>query len=145
MNTLKQHVCAVALFLFLSLPFGHIRADLFGGDIPLLIQLIANSIKQLTELRGILKQGDVIQHESSKAYTSQIEASKMTARGIGALLQSLAQMQRNQAMAIKLQSQDLAEKNAQEKIQTEQYIATKDAISQALSSSQMKTRLVTLK
>ena len=69
----------------------------------------------------------------------------MTARGIGALLQSLAQMQRNQAMVIKLQSQDLAEKNTHEKIQTEQYLATKDAISQTLSSSQLTTELVNLK
>jgi hypothetical protein len=41
----------VLVFLFLSMP---VRADLFGGDILLLTQILANAVQQLSKLQSII-------------------------------------------------------------------------------------------
>lgn len=48
---------AVVMLSAVALAPTPVRADFWGGDIPLLIQIVANTLQQLTELRAILGNG----------------------------------------------------------------------------------------
>lgn len=52
-SRLKRILVFFAILLSLSYP-RPVRADLWGGDIPLLIQIVANTLQQLAQLRAIL-------------------------------------------------------------------------------------------
>jgi len=57
---MKTRLKRIAIFLFLLLLFSYprtVNADFFGGDIPLLIQIVANTLQQLAQLRAILGTG----------------------------------------------------------------------------------------
>jgi len=57
MRTKKARVLALCLSLsMLAIP-RPARADFWGGDIPLLIEIVANTLKQLAELRALLNNG----------------------------------------------------------------------------------------
>lgn len=56
---MKQRLCAVITALSLLLPFPNVaRADLFGGDVAVLTQILANAIQQLAQLRQMLQTGN---------------------------------------------------------------------------------------
>ncbi len=48
---------AILLIVFTVFPLRPARADFWGGDIPLLIQIVANTLQQLAQLRSILGNG----------------------------------------------------------------------------------------
>ena len=48
---------AILLIVFTVFPSRPARADFWGGDIPLLIQIVANTLQQLAQLRSILGNG----------------------------------------------------------------------------------------
>lgn len=53
-----KRIFAVIISLTLTLaPFRSARADLFGGDVAVLVQILAQSIKQLYELQQLLQNG----------------------------------------------------------------------------------------
>lgn len=53
MKKYKGKVVALLLCLILSVP-KPARADMWGGDIPLLIEIVTNTLQQITQLRNIL-------------------------------------------------------------------------------------------
>ena len=55
---MKKHVLAVFTALCLLLPATKARADLFGGDVAVLVQILANALQQLAQLREILRSGE---------------------------------------------------------------------------------------
>ena len=82
--------------------------------------------------------GKAAQEEASRPYVSSLQAQKMTARTLGALLQALAQMQKNEA-------QNLGLKNRQEKLASEEFLEHSNEISNALRMTNNTTSLVRLK
>ena len=89
--------------------------------------------------------GKAAQEEASRPYVSSLQAQKMTARTLGALLQALAQMQKNEAQLIILQAQNLGLKNRQEKLASEEFLEHSNEISNALRMTNNTTSLVRLK
>jgi hypothetical protein len=57
MSNIKKYFLSLSLCLMLLIP-QPARADFWGGDIPLLIKLIATSLEQLITLRQIFKNGN---------------------------------------------------------------------------------------
>jgi DNA mismatch repair ATPase MutS len=47
----------VLILMMVALPFQNVRADLFGGDVVVLTQILANAVQQLIQLRNILSAG----------------------------------------------------------------------------------------
>ena len=47
----------IIIILMMSMPFHSARADLFGGDVVVLTQILANAVQQLIQLRNILSAG----------------------------------------------------------------------------------------
>lgn len=56
MNRLKRSVLALAVSFLMLFPTPS-RADLFGGDVAVLVQILANALQQLAQLRNILSNG----------------------------------------------------------------------------------------
>ncbi len=50
-----KKLVAVMMVFFMSLP---VRADMFGGDVAVLIQILSNAIQQLAQLKAILNTGE---------------------------------------------------------------------------------------
>lgn len=57
MKRLKTRIISVILIFVVGLAPTPSKADFFGGDIPLLIQIVANTLQQLAQLRSILSNG----------------------------------------------------------------------------------------
>jgi hypothetical protein len=55
MKNLKTKLLALVITFSISIP--NARADFWGGDIPLLIQIVANTMQQLVQLKSILGNG----------------------------------------------------------------------------------------
>ncbi len=56
---MRKKLCAVITALGLLLPFPQsAKADLFGGDVMILAQILANAIQQLAQLQEILRSGN---------------------------------------------------------------------------------------
>jgi len=55
---MRKRLCAVFTALGLLLPGQAARADLFGGDVAILTQILANAIQQLAQLRQVLETGN---------------------------------------------------------------------------------------
>ncbi|MGZ6311244.1 MAG: hypothetical protein ACXWOH_11460 [Bdellovibrionota bacterium] len=53
---MKRNIIAFIVFLFLSFP-STVRADIWGGDVAVLVQILANAYQQLTQLQSILGAG----------------------------------------------------------------------------------------
>lgn len=51
-------IVSILLICLTSLRSAPVRADFWGGDIPLLIQIVANTLQQLAQLRAILGNGE---------------------------------------------------------------------------------------
>ena len=56
MKKLKNYIVTISVCILLSLP-QPARADLFGGDVVVLTQILVNAIQQLVQLRQILSTG----------------------------------------------------------------------------------------
>lgn len=57
MRILKRFLITPLLILSLVLPPKQARADMFGGDVAVLVQILAQAIQQLAQLRAILGTG----------------------------------------------------------------------------------------
>jgi len=57
MKTIKLRVLAIALLIVVCQPVKQARADLFGGDVAVLVQILANAFQQLAQLQKILGAG----------------------------------------------------------------------------------------
>lgn len=53
----RFRIAVIALVIGIGTPAPVARADFWGGDIPLLIQIVANTLEQLAKLRSIIQNG----------------------------------------------------------------------------------------
>ena len=54
---MKRQLCVYVVFFSFLIPPSQSRADLFGGDVVVLAQILSNAIQQLMQLRQILSTG----------------------------------------------------------------------------------------
>jgi division protein CdvB (Snf7/Vps24/ESCRT-III family) len=54
---MKKHKIKIIFLIFLTFPMQTTRADLFGADIPILLNILAQAINQLAQLQSILGTG----------------------------------------------------------------------------------------
>lgn len=56
---MRKHIFSWVVAIGISLPMDNVvHADLFGGDVAVLTQILANAVQQLAQLRSILQTGD---------------------------------------------------------------------------------------
>jgi hypothetical protein len=224
MNVKKPIALSLIFFGLLLVKPQPARADFWGGDIPLLIQIVANTLQELAQLRSILgtgrdtlglirdinegireamgimrtqnrtmqpgalsqyqDTGEMLQaiqsiygeapataearrqnftdqsvsegmtiHNQAFAYADQVDpeaerikdyargvspagAGRLTAQSLGVLINVLNQVLRTNAAMLKIMSEDLALKNRDQKVGSDQFQMQYNGLSQAMQSSQ---------
>ena len=66
---MKRKISTVFVVILLLIPF-RAKADLFGGDIVVLTQILAQAIQQLVQLKQILQEGQDSLQPGQKAITT---------------------------------------------------------------------------